>query len=134
MLTAAFILLIIGAALIAVVLWAEATEDVGGNMVMFAGLGLVVISAILFGIVNGDALESRFGDSYLLTDGGYYRIISVTQDPDDAKTHYVIYVPKQGVVRDVKVVSTNTNGIPTGMTKWSYIDKTFVSLSVEAQK
>jgi uncharacterized membrane protein YgaE (UPF0421/DUF939 family) len=95
------------------------------------GVAVATAGLLLFVITSWDQLESRFADTNVLSDGGYYRILSVTKNPDDPNTQYVIYTHKQGTVRDVCL--TSTNNIPTGMVKWNSADQTFTPLPIEAR-
>lgn len=75
------------------------------------------------------AIASHFADDIVLSDGSYYKILSVTKNPDDPKEQYVIYTQGKNKIRDVCL--TSTNSIPIGMVRWNYADETFIPLSAD---
>lgn len=130
---AGLIMLIIGAAIVILVIRFGDSDSFPSIICMACGIALAAIGFGTFPRASVNAIESRFADKDVLSDGGYYRILSVTKNPDDPNTQYVIYTPKQGTVRDVCLTSTNNTSIPTGMVKWNSADQTFTSLPIEAR-
>jgi hypothetical protein len=127
------IMILIGAGFIAL-MCRIGNDDLGTLILGVVGVLLCIIGIVSFAEMSCDKIESRFADKDVLSDGSYYRVLSVTQDPSDPKTQYVIYVPKQGQVMDVQLTTTGTNSVPTGMVRWNSEDGIFVPLSVEVQK
>ncbi len=128
-----FIVILVGAGFIFLAFKYDVRSNFGGfgatvgGLICFFGLGWSIVLLCL-------SIAGVFADSSVLDDGSYYKVLSVTQDPNDPMTQYVIYSLNKEKVRDLRLKTKGTNSIPTGMVRWDSKDGIFVSLSAEVSK